>query len=80
MNRGSATERKTETQTEDRKSKTQVCQDPAEEGRPRDSWTLVGQQPKSTDSTFHSHGRKNDDGNNATDEEEEAHRRACTPG
>ena len=43
MNRGSATERKTETQTEDRKPKTQVRQDPAEDGEPRDSWTLVSQ-------------------------------------
>ena len=48
MNRGSATERKTETQTEDRKPKTQVRQDPAEDGEPRHSWTLVSQQPKST--------------------------------
>ena len=40
--------KKTETLTEDRKHKTQVRQDPAEDGEPRDSWTLVSQWPKST--------------------------------
>ena len=41
-------------------------------------WLASTQNPQH--STFHSHGSKNDDGNNDMDEEEEAQRRACTPG